>query len=121
MPLYNKLVLLVDDEPADLFLFKRLLEKSDFQVMATSNIDAAMSAIVAGQVGCLVTDQTMPVSGHELTGHLQSVRSDIQVIVLSGSDAPKQPLPSGAIFIRKDDREELLKSVTACMLKHRAA
>ena len=121
MASYSKFVLLVDDDPADLVLFKRLLEKADFQVIGTSEADVAMSAIVAGEVGCLVTDQTMPISGQELAGHLRSVRSDIQVIVLSGADSPRHALPPGAIFIRKEDPQELLKSVTNCMLKHKTA
>ena len=120
MARYSKLVLLVDDDPADLVLFKRLLEKASFRVTATSDADAAMSLIVAGEVGCLVTDQTMPISGQELAGHLRAVRSDIQVIVLSGADSPKHALPPGAIFIRKEDPQDLLKSVTDCMLKHKA-
>ena len=115
---YSKSVLLVDDDPTDLVIFKRLLEKANFSVIATSDADAAMSLIVAGQVGCLVTDQAMPVTGHELTGHLRAVRSDVSVIFLSGADSPRQALPPGAIFVRKEDPQELVKCVTNCMLKH---
>jgi FixJ family two-component response regulator len=121
VPRYTKFVLLVDDDPSDLFLFKRLLEESDFQVMATCNPETAMSMIVAGEVGCLITDQIMPVSGQELVAHMRSARADIGVILLSGAEFPRQAVPPGMTFISKDDKQQLVETVTACMSKFRAA
>jgi FixJ family two-component response regulator len=118
---YSKFVLLVDDDPADLFIFKRLLERADFQVIATPHADTAMSAIVAGEVGCFITDQMMPISGQELITYLRSVRSDIDVILLSGSDALREALPPGTIFIRKHERQKLVETVVGCMFRHKVA
>jgi FixJ family two-component response regulator len=120
VPSYRKFVLLVDDDPNDLFLFKRLLEKADFRVMATTQADVAMSCIVSGEVGCLVTDQTMPISGRELVTVLREARSDISVIFLSGADVPKETLPPNAVFITKDDTQRLLDTVANCMSHHKS-
>lgn len=118
---YSKFVLLVDDNPTDLFLFKRLLEKANFKVMATSEAQTAMSMIVAGEVGCLVTDQMMPISGQELVTHVRGARSDISVIFLSGAETPREELPPGTIFIQKNNKQQLVETVTACMSKFQAA
>ena len=118
VPRYRKFVLLVDDDPSDLFLFKRLLEEADFKVIATTQPDVAMSTIVEGNVGCLVTDQSMPVSGPELVTFMRGARSDIAVIFLSGADAPRETLPPGAVFITKEDTQALLQAVADCMSKH---
>lgn len=117
---YRKFVLLVDDDPADLFFFKYVLEKADFQVIATTHPDVAMSAIVAGEIGCLVADQKMPVSGHQLISSMQAVRSDIDAILLSGADAGGT-LPPDTTFIHKDDRQKLLQTVSGSMFRYRAA
>lgn len=89
--------------------------------MATAQADAVMSNIVAGNIGCLITDQLMPVSGHELVSLVRGVRSDIGVIFLSGADAPRQPVPPGTIFISKNDKQALLEAVTRCMSQFKAA
>lgn len=120
MPSYRKFVLLVDDDPSDLFLFKRLLEKADFKVIATSQPEVAMSTIVEGNIGCLVTDQSMPVSGPELVTFMREARSDVSVIFLSGATTPREALPPGTIFVTKDDAQALLQAVTNCMSKHKA-
>lgn len=112
---YRKFVLLVDDDPNDLFLFKRFLERAGFRVMATTQADVAMSCIVSGEVGCLVTDQTMPISGRELVTVLREARSDIGVIFLSGADVPREALPPNTVFINKDETQRLLDTVANYM------
>ena len=121
VPRYSKFVLLVDDSPTDLFLFKRLLEKAHFRVIATSDADAALSRVVSGDIGCLVTDQVMQISGPELLSLVRNVRSDIGVIFLSGADAPREAPPSGITFIRKDEKQKLLDTVAGCMSKYKTS
>jgi len=66
MARYSRSVLLVDDSPADRALFTRELQRAGFDVLATGSAEDAMSVIVAGGVGCLVTDEVMAVTGQEL-------------------------------------------------------
>ncbi len=114
-----KFVLLVDDDPADRKLFSRYLEKLGLKVIATGDADKAMAQIVAGNVGCILTDQTMKPSGHELVQIVKSVRSDIEIIFLSGAEKPSQPLPPEIRFIRKSDTQALEDAVLACMERWR--
>lgn len=115
MARYSKSVLLVDDNPADRVLLSRELQRLGFDVIATGSAEEAMSAIVAGGVGCLVTDQIMAVSGQELAAIASGVRSDLCIVFISGAPEPKQPLPAGALFVSKDNRRQLVQAVTDCM------
>ncbi|GAC1655556.1 MAG: hypothetical protein NVS9B15_16420 [Acidobacteriaceae bacterium] len=117
---YSKLVLLVDDDPSDRSLFTRELQKLGFQVFATGNAEQAMARIVSGDIGCLVTDQVMRVSGHELVEAVRSVRSDIGVVFLSGAEQPTLPLPSEVPFINKGDVSALAEAVQHCMSRWQA-
>jgi CheY-like chemotaxis protein len=115
---YSKSVLLIDDNSDDLLLFSRELKKLGFDVLATGSPEQAMSAIVGGSIGCLITDQAMPISGQELVNIAQSVRSDIGVIFLSGAPLTG-PVPSGTTFVDKEDREKLKKVVLNSMARWR--
>ena len=112
---FTKPILLVDDDPQDRRLFTHFFNKLGFKVIATADPEVAMAQIVAGEVGCIVTDQAMQVSGHELLQILQQVRSDIGVIFLSGAESPSQPLPPGIMFFSKSDKDGLAKQVLKCM------
>ena len=108
--------MLVDDDPADRALFSRDLRRLGFQVIQTGSPEEAMAAIVAGQVGCLITDQVMAVPGEELAAIASGVRKDLGVVFLSGASSRRELLPAGAVFIEKDDRAGLRAAVLKCML-----
>ena len=116
---YIKKILLVDDDPADRALFARRIRKLGFEVVAVGTAEAAMAVVVEGQIGCLITDQSMPVTGNELASIAGTIRKDMNIIVLSGHDAPPEQLPEGVTFVRKDDPETLLHAISACMEKWR--
>lgn len=111
-------MLLIDDDPADRRLFARVLRKAGFELLETGSVEAAMSAIVRGGVGCVVTDQVMPISGLELARSAQQARSDIGLVFISGA-GPKPGLPESAIFVSKDDRDEVVRAVERCMARWR--
>lgn len=115
----TKFVLLVDDDPVDRKLFGRYLEKLGLKVIATGDADKAMEQIVAGNVGCIITDQKMQPSGHELVRIVKSVRSDIELIFLSGAEKPSQPLPPEIRYIHKSDTQTLADAVLKCMERWR--
>src|SRR5947209_10319132 len=96
---YSKSVLLVDDNPADLALFGRELRNMGYDVLQTDKPDIAIAQIVSGRIACIITDQAMPISGHELVEIAKSVRQDIGVIFLSGSHESNQPIPEHAVFV----------------------
>jgi FixJ family two-component response regulator len=115
MPQYSKSVLLVDDDPADRKLFTRALQRQGFDVISTGSAEEAMTAIMAGGIGCLVTDQIMAVTGHELASIAAGIRSDLGIVFISGAFEPRGDLPSGAIFVSKDNRPQILRTVADCM------
>jgi CheY-like chemotaxis protein len=61
-------VLLSDDDPSDRKSFLRHLENLGLKVIATGDPDKAMQQIVAGNIDCVITDQEVRPSGHELVG-----------------------------------------------------
>jgi two-component system, HptB-dependent secretion and biofilm response regulator len=113
---YRKSVLLIDDDPSDRKLFARLLRNSGFDVVETPSVETAIALIVGGTIGCVVTDQVMPTNGQEVAKSVQSVRGDVGVIFLSGA-GPKKELPPDAVFVSKDDKDGLRRSVTECMVR----
>ena len=114
-----KFVLLVDDDPSDRKLFSRHLENLGLKVIATGDPDKAMQQIVAGNIGCVITDQKMQPSGHELVRIVKSIRADIQLIFLSGAERPSEPLPPEIQYIRKSDKQALADAVLKCMERWR--
>ncbi len=118
-PDYSKAVLIVDDDPSDRKLFWRELDKQGFPVIVTGSPDDAMAAVVAGNVGCLITDQIMAVKGQELAEIAAGIRSDMSIVVFSGASSPREPMPAGAIFVSKNDVPKLIRTVTDCMARWR--
>src|ERR1051326_3805117 len=108
---YTKSVLLVDDNKADLLLFQRLLKKAGLPVIPTHQPEEAIAKIVGGGIGCVLTDQFMPLSGHELVQIAKGVRSDIGVVFISGADTTSQPIPPGAIFLSKSKSTAIVEAV----------
>ena len=118
-PSFTKPILLIDDDPQDRRLFTHFFAKLGLKVIATGDPEVAMAQIVSGDVGCVITDQAMQISGHELLANVRQVRSDIGVIFISGADRPSQPLPSGVMFFKKNDRAGLAEHVLKCMARWR--
>jgi CheY-like chemotaxis protein len=104
---YSKIVLLVDDDPADQKLFSRELEKHGFRVIITASPENAMAAIVGGGIGCLVTDQIMPVKGGELATLAAGVRGDLSIVVFSVAPARRMNP-----YLR--ERSTLIRTILAC-------
>jgi CheY-like chemotaxis protein len=113
---YSKSVLLIDDDPADRQLFSRLLRRGGFDVTEALSADAAMATIVSGNIGCVVTDQVMPVSGSELARSVQDARGDISIVFISGG-ARKPDLPMDATFVSKEDMQGICRAVEECMAR----
>ena|SRR5690348_4836570 len=116
---YSRVVLLVDDDPADEKLFGRELHKHGFPVVLTGSPEDAMAVIVAGKVGCLVADQIMSVKGEELAQLAAGVRQDMGIIMLSGAPYPREPIPASTVFVSKDDLPKLIQTVTDFMERWR--
>ena len=104
-----KRVLVVDDDPLLLGLTAEMLEDLGCEVRtANSGIDALDRIAGDQKIEILITDINMPgMSGYELAHRAKQVRSEIQIILLSGHETATHGLP----LIRKPFLEADLKRV----------
>lgn len=78
------IVLVVDDEPANLRLLKRVLS-GDYQVLAAESGAQAVEILKSEDVSLIITDQRMPsMSGVQLLEHSLTIRPDAIKILLTG-------------------------------------
>ncbi|HYN27526.1 MAG TPA: response regulator, partial [Burkholderiales bacterium] len=80
-------ILYIDDDEAQVFLIKRMLERWGYRVSAYLEQREALDALLAGPVrfDLVVTDFNMPgISGLEIARAIRDARPDLPVIVVSG-------------------------------------
>jgi two-component system cell cycle sensor histidine kinase/response regulator CckA len=80
-------ILYIDDDEAQVFLIKRMLERWGYRVSAYLEQREALAALLAGEprFDLVVTDFNMPgISGLEVARAIREARPDLPVIVVSG-------------------------------------
>ena len=80
-------VLLVDDEPVQTTLMKRMLERLGYQVGACNNSSDALALFKENpqQFDAVITDQNMPgMTGEQLSAALLQLRPDLPVLMCTG-------------------------------------
>lgn len=87
--LLSRRVLIVDDEPDNLFVLKSFLE-TDYEVLDATDGAEALALAESHDVDVVITDQRMPgMTGVELLERLRLVRPDVAGIVLTAyTDTP---------------------------------
>jgi len=81
-------VLLVDDEEAITYVFRRYLERAGYQVTAVANPFDALAIGQAGGVDMLVTDFRMPgMTGAGLIARLRETRSNLPALIVTAYSA----------------------------------
>ena len=87
LPMENKQILFVDDEPALTNLGKRMLECLGYKVEVRTSPIEALDAFRTppNKFDLVITDMTMPkMTGDELVKELMAIRSDIPIIFCTG-------------------------------------
>lgn len=86
-------VLVVDDDPDQLFLARKRLEKLCFHVIvATDGVSALVELAAHPDCRCIVTDFTMPrLGGDAWIRVLERFCADFRVVVVSGDDPDAGP------------------------------
>lgn len=83
----NERILVVDDEPLLVKIYKGQLEHNGYTVTTTSNSRDALEKIRehSDQFDLLITDQTMPrLSGYELSRAVLEIKPDMPIIMCTG-------------------------------------
>lgn len=104
-------ILLVDDDPNLLEIFKEGLEDFSFNVITASNGVEARQIISSSKIDCLVTDIVMPeMTGAELVTFLRGEDNHIPVFFITGyMDYSREVLNSfkpKAVIFKPFDIEE---------------
>ncbi len=104
-------ILLVDDDPNLLEIFKEGLEDLSFKVITASNGVEARQIIDHSKIDCLITDITMPeMNGAELVTYLRGEDSELPVFFITGyMDYSREVLNSfrpKAVIFKPFDIEE---------------
>ncbi len=85
-------VLLVDDEEAILYVFRKFLERAGFAVSTASNATDAIAVFESGHIDALVTDQRMPgMTGDLLVQRLRSIRPGLPALIVTAYAAECSP------------------------------
>ncbi|MDB4971304.1 MAG: Sigma-54 dependent transcriptional regulator [Myxococcales bacterium] len=83
-------LLLADDEPALLNLFRKVLEQAGFDVVTADDGQRALAVLEDGNVEILVTDIEMPnMTGLELLRCVRERVPTLPVIIMTGGSALK--------------------------------
>jgi two-component system, cell cycle sensor histidine kinase and response regulator CckA len=104
----QRVVLVVEDEPALVSIFQRALEHHGYRVLTAGNGEEALRVAesVEGRIDLVVSDIVMPaMGGRELVWRLRELYPDLPVILASGyttADGALQMMEDlGAKFIAK--------------------
>lgn len=89
-------ILVVEDDRAIRYLLTRVLEAAGYAVIACEDGVRGLAMICAGTepIDAVITDSLMPgMDGRELLARIRALRSDLPVLVVSGSvgDRPARP------------------------------
>lgn len=101
--LYNRAgsVAVVDDDPAVRDSLKFLLEVAGHTVAVYASA-AQFLADLGVRPACLIVDQHMPeMTGLELAAHVRSERSDLPVLLITGSPTPAIVAKAAQIGVEK--------------------
>ncbi|HRK97888.1 MAG TPA: ATP-binding protein [Alphaproteobacteria bacterium] len=116
--LYNKTVLLAEDEPDLLEIMKGTLEEFGMNVLTSLNGNQALEVQdeYDGKIDFLLTDMVMPeIGGIQLAELFHVVRPDTHIIFMSGypvrGEISEVDLPDDVIFLAKPVSQENLKNV----------
>ena len=105
-------VLVADDSPHLVLLYRAVLEDAGFEVVSVSNGMAAIAAVEAGDLDAVILDVLMPgVSGDAIAERLRRTNPGLPVLLMTG-DYGEQFVDGATPVLRKPFApEELVRAV----------
>ena len=106
-------VLVADDSPHLVLLYRAVLEDAGYEVVSVSNGIAAIAAVEAGEVDAAVLDVLMPgVSGDAIAERLVRTNPALPVLLMTGDSGEQFVAEVGVPVLRKPFApEELVRAV----------
>lgn len=81
----NESVLVVDDEPALLFLVNEVLSENGYKVFDTDNTNEALKILKKEKIDLLITDIIMPeMDGYQFSALVQEKYPEVKIQLMSG-------------------------------------
>jgi two-component system cell cycle sensor histidine kinase/response regulator CckA len=113
-------VLVVEDEQAVRFALARLLQRLNFAVTTATNGSEALQIIEQQTFDLVLSDSVMPgISGPELIAHLNQVRPDLRIVLMSGytpDTMQDREVADGVLRLRKPfTNHDLVRTLTAAL------
>jgi CheY-like chemotaxis protein len=103
-------ILVVDDEPAQRFALRRILERAGHEVTDAGDGAAALRAVLELPPDLVVTDMMMPVmDGNELIRRLRSEPATAGIPILAASGDPHLAVGADAVISKPYKWEHLTK------------
>ena len=108
-------VLVADDSPHLVLLYRAVLEDAGFEVVSVSNGMAAIAAVEDGDIDAAVLDVLMPgVSGDAIAERLRRTNPDLPVLLMTGDYGEQFVVHVGTPVLHKPfSPEELVRAVRA--------
>jgi DNA-binding NtrC family response regulator len=120
-------ILVVDDEPANLRMFTRLL-RQQFKVICATSGNEALQILRSEKVSLLIADQRMPgMTGVKLLRESMSINMEMVRMIVTGDTGTDTFISAlkdgGAIRVIKKpwDPDKLLQIIVAALEKHEIA
>jgi CheY-like chemotaxis protein len=89
-------LLCVDDDSTFRQFYKNLLGSYGYEVTVAASAKQALKLFLSKKVDAVLTDFEMPgMTGAELAARLKKMRPELPVLIVSGSAAVHQEMPSG--------------------------
>jgi putative two-component system response regulator len=118
-----KKILIVDDDPSDILLLKKILEP-DYSVIEITNASRVLDVAISEQPDLVITDVMMPgISGYTLCNVLKSNTNtkEIPVIMVTGLDAKMNKEIGGIMgadgYLAKPVKPKQLSNMVSRLLK----
>ncbi len=112
-------ILCVDDEDVPLFLRKRVLEKSGYEVITANSARQALATLESSKVDVVLSDQLMPeMTGTQLAKIIKQSRVQLPFILISGVNEMPPDIGYADVFISKLEGPVALCQKIAELLGH---
>ena len=113
-------ILVVDDEPAQRFALRRILERAGHEVIDAGDGAAALQAVHESPPDLIVTDMMMPVmGGNDLIKRLRGEPATAGIPILAASGDPHLAIGADAVVAKPYKWEQLTKVAEGLLRKGR--